>query len=188
VVVVGDGSGRVGTGLGKAALVSDGRGGHIALPSEGGHTLFPFVTDREWEYFRFLQARTGRTQIIGDLVVTGGGLSALHSFLAGRELDPPEVAAGFATHPETLAWFARFYGRACRDLALQVLALGGLFVSGGIAAKNPEVVEHPVFAEEFRASETHPHLLAQIPVRLNANEDSGLWGAAMLGRQKLLQD
>ena len=36
-----------GTGLGKAAIMPDGKGGFITIPSEGGHTNFPFVSARE---------------------------------------------------------------------------------------------------------------------------------------------
>lgn len=174
-----------GTGLGKAALVPDGRGGYIALPTEGGHEVFPFVDEREFAFHGFMQRVLGRRQIIGDLVVTGLGLSMVHRFLTGRELSPAETASSLESNPETLEMFARFYGRACRNFALGVLAQGGLYVAGGVAAKNPGVIDNDHFKSEFRDSETHSKLLANIPVFLNANQDSGLFGAAVLAIQKL---
>jgi len=174
-----------GTGLGKAALAPDGHGGYVALPTEGGHSLFPFVTDREFEFFRFVQKTTGKELVIGDMVVSGGGLSLLHLFLTGENLSPAKVAATFSPRSETLAWAARFYGRTCRNFALETLAMGGVYVTGGVAAKTPVLVTHEIFAKEFRHSETHGELLRNIPVFLNVNQDSGLWGAAFLGQQKL---
>ena len=173
-----------GTGLGKAALAPDGRGGWLVLSSEAGHGLFPFASERELEFWRFVRAATGRAQVIGDLVCSGSGLSLLHRFLTGEEKSPEEVAAAFGPDSAPLEWFARFLGRACREYALQTVALGGVVVAGGIAARNPAVALHPAFAAEFRDSETHAALLARIPVRLSADQDAGLWGAALAGLQR----
>lgn len=174
-----------GTGLGKAALIPDGRG-WLALPTEGGHSLFPFSGVEEFEFQRFAALRSGRDQVIGDMVLSGSGLSALHAFHNGEELPPAEVAArALAEDSVVLEWFSRFYGRACRHLALDLLAMGGVVVTGGIAAKTPELVTHEAFANEFRHSETHAELLARIPVVLNRRENSGLWGAAFAAGQRL---
>lgn len=43
-----------GTGLGQAALMPDGKGGYVAVPSEGGHANFPFVSKGEFEFQEFL--------------------------------------------------------------------------------------------------------------------------------------
>jgi glucokinase len=39
-----------GTGLGQAVLIPDGKGDFTAIPSEGGHTNFPCVTKKEFEF------------------------------------------------------------------------------------------------------------------------------------------
>ena len=170
-----------GTGLGKAALLPDGQGGWVPLATEAGHGLFPFADGAELEFCRFVRGAAGRRQVIGDLVCSGSGLAYLHRFLTGEDKGPEEVAACFGPGSATLEWFARFLGRACREFALQTVSLGGLVVAGGIAARNPAVVRHPAFAVEFRDSETHAALLARIPVRLSADQDAGLWGAALAG-------
>jgi len=54
-----------------------------------------------------------------------------------------------------------------------------------VAARNPQLVRHPAFLTEFRASPSHAELLAAIPVSLNTNEDSGVYGAALFGAQRL---
>jgi glucokinase len=180
VAVIGAGS-----NLGKAALVPDGSGGFIAVPSEGGHANFPFVSDREFEFQEFLLRELGEKYVTANSVVSGKGLSSVHRFLTGESLKPQEVAAKFTPNSETLAWAARFFGRACRNYALETLALGGLYISGGVAAKVPDLVTHEAFASEFRTSRTLSALLEKIPVYLNKNEESGLWGAAFLGLQEI---
>ncbi len=181
VIVIG-----AGTGLGHCALAPQDHGGFKAVISEGGHSLFGFMNEEEYALARFIRLETGRRQIIGDLVVTGTGLGLLHKFLTGETLDPAEIGARITQGeaPDTLAWFSRFYGRACRNYALTVLATGGVFIAGGIAAKVEEVLLHPNFEEEFRFSETQAGVLSTMPVKLNTNEDSGLWGAAAAAAQR----
>ncbi len=174
-----------GTGLGHAALMPDGKGGFTALPSEAGHSNFSFISKREYEYQEFLLKQLGEQYITGNTVVSGRGLSYVHQFLTGEQLPPADVAKKFSESPETLEWAARFYGRACRNFALQALALGGLYIAGGVAAKSPELVFHKTFKAEFRSSDTLAGLLAKIPVYLIKDENSGLWGAAAYGLQRL---
>jgi len=174
-----------GTGLGHAALLPDGGGGWIPVASEKGHAAFPTAGPREWEFQEFLTGRLGEPYLRADSVVSGRGIAAIHLFLTGEDLTPEEVTAGFDDHSETLEWASRFYGRACRDYALTVLALGGLFIAGGLAARTPRLVLHEAFAGEFRSSPTMGDLLARIPVSLITDQESGLWGAARFGLQLL---
>jgi glucokinase len=174
-----------GTGLGHAVLVSDGKGDFLAMPSEAGHSNFPFVSEREYDYQAFLLKERGERYITGNTVVSGHGLSYIHRFLTGESLSPAEVAGRFRQHPETLEWAARFYGRACRNFSLQTLALGGLYIAGGVAAKSPELITHKAFETEFRSSDTLSDLLEKLPVHLITDENSGLWGSAACGIRKL---
>jgi len=174
-----------GTGLGKAILVPDGRGSYHALPSEGAHADFPFVTEKEHEYMKFIMQTSGISRVTYNHVVSGSGLSALHRFFTGEQLAPKEVAEGFQAHPETLIWASRFYGRACRNFALETLALGGLYIAGGVAAKNPSLVNHEAFKEEFYKSDAMGHLLRSVPVRLITDQNSGLWGVAVKAAKDL---
>lgn len=178
-----------GTGLGLCALVPvpGQASGCLPLPSEGGHAPLAFVTPREFEFLRFLQERTGHSHAFGDIVVSGRGLTAMHQFLTGRILSPAEVAGEIGPDSETTAWFARFLARACRAYTLSVLAWGGLFLCGGIAAKNPFLVTHPEFLREFTDCPAYGRHLAEVPIRLVTAPDTGLHGAASFG-QALLQE
>lgn len=174
-----------GTGLGHAALVPDGRGAFLAVASENGHAAFPLVAAGEREYLAFHASRTGDPYPRGDTVLSGRGMALLHAFLTGEELTPEEITPRLSASSETVAWFSRFYGRACRDYALAVLGTGGVYIAGGLAARTPELVRHSAFAREFRSSPTMEKLLAKIPVFLIHDQESGLWGAARYGLQKL---
>lgn len=176
-----------GTGLGKAALVPDGRGGYLAVPSEGGHADFPFDGEEEFEFQKFLLSELPDPYITGNIVVSGRGLSLLHRFLTGDDLAPEDVGAKLTPRSETLRWAARFYGRAARNYALETLAMGGVYIAGGVAARSPQIVTHEAFREEFRCSSTLYAVLAHIPVFLVRNQESGLWGAGYLGMLRLSQ-
>ncbi|GFK94008.1 Glucokinase [Fundidesulfovibrio magnetotacticus] len=171
-----------GTGLGKAALVPDGRGGYVVCASEGGHALFPCDADEEWRFRAFVLERLGEPHLRREAVVSGPGLALLHQFLTGEALPVHEAAARMTPESPVTRWFARFLGRACRDYVLETAARGGLFVSGGVAARNPLLLEHPAFREEFLASPTMAELLAGVAVRLVTDQAVGLWGAAALAR------
>jgi glucokinase len=65
------------------------------------------------------------------------------------------------------------------------MTTGGLFIAGGVAARNPLLVQIPEFLDEFHNSHVYQEFLHTVPVKLNANEASGLFGAAFFGAQML---
>lgn len=174
-----------GTGLGHCSMAPDGCGGYIPLPAEGGHPAFAFLTPEEQRYGAFVCAKLNIPYVIGDVAVSGKGLSLLYEFHHGSELTPPDVVKQIGPDDPVTLWFARFYARACRHYALNMLPLGGFFLTGGVSAKNRFLVDNDTFREEFINSIAHRGLLNQIPVRLNINEESGLWGAAYYGQLAL---
>lgn len=173
-----------GTGLGHGALVPTAHG-WVAVPSEGGHMAFPFQGDQERELEKFVLRKTGHPFCQVETLVTGSGLALIHEFLTGKILTPREVAETLTPGSLTLSWFARFYGRVTRQWAVATISLGGVFVTGGVAAKNPSLVTAPEFLAEFQEHPCFSEILSNIPIVLNANEDSGLWGAAYHGKQLL---
>lgn len=173
-----------GTGLGHSALIPDG-GRWVALSSEAGHMSFPFTGPEEAAYGEFNRKASGRNWAEGDTVVTGLGLRLLHQHLAGEDLSPDEVSVRITRESPTTKWFARFYGRACRNWAMALVARGGLYLTGGVAARNPMLVTVPEFLEEFHNSHVHAEFLRTVPIRFNANQESGLYGAAFHGAQLL---
>jgi glucokinase len=174
-----------GTALGKAVIIPDGRSNFIAVPSEGGHTSFPFETREECSFRDFLIKEIGDSYITWNKVVSGRGLCYIHKFLTGISLEPQEVVEAMLPESETLIWASRFYARACRNYALETLSLGGLFITGGVAARTPSVVMNKSFVDEFIRSDTLHSLLVNIPVFLIKDENAGLWGGAVFGQRKM---
>ncbi|MBU1275694.1 MAG: glucokinase [Proteobacteria bacterium] len=174
-----------GSNLGHAALVPDGQGGWTPVASEAGHAAFAFNGQDETAYAQFLGRELGDPYPISDTVVSGKGLSFAHQFLTGQKLEPAQVGEVLNHYPDTLHWMARFYGRACRQWALQVVALGGVYIAGGLAAKLPALVRHPAFGREFRLADRTNQVLRGIPVFLIQDENSGLWGAAAAALERL---
>ena len=174
-----------GTGLGHCSLKPDGRGAMVAFPSEAAHSLFAFTGSREEAYCRFLTDTAGVKEPTGDDVVSGRGLALLHRHLNGSDLAPEQVARQISPDSDTTRWFARFYARACRHYALSVLPMAGLFVSGGVAMKNPFLVDNDTWREEFVRSDAKKNLLTAIRVDLVADQQIGLWGAARYGTDRL---
>ena len=176
-----------GTGLGYSALLPvDGI--WSALPSEGGHMAFPFTGPEEARYEEFNRRESGRCWAEGDSVVTGLGLQLIHKYLTGEDKTPKEISEAVGPDSETVKWYARFYGRACRNWAIALMSFGGLFIAGGVAAKNPLYVEAPEFMEEFHNTHVYGEFLHSVPVKLNANQESGLYGAGFYGAQLLATD
>lgn len=171
-----------GTGLGSASLVRCGAGRDgrwLAVPSEAGHTFFPFMTRAERAYGDFLARSLGHEHITAENVLSGAGLSLLHRFLCGRELAAPQVGAeALSRETPTLEWYSRFLGRYCRQWICSTLCRGGLWIAGGIAAGNPLCVLHPAFAHEFERASDIDGVVAATPVLLVTDVNSGLWGAA----------
>ncbi|SHJ61602.1 glucokinase [Halodesulfovibrio aestuarii] len=176
-----------GTGLGKSLLVPDGTGKYIPVPSEGGHGAFPFTTKEETDFAAFVREKTGNNEIIQDNILTGSGLEYLFEFHTGKTAPSQAVVAHFSEYPIVLEWFARFFGRICRNFVLDTFALGGLYVTGGIVAKNPIIIEHNEFMKSFLGDKQDKDLLCNIPIKLNANEEAGLWGAAQYGADHLIR-
>ena len=177
-----------GTGLGHCSLKPDRRGGLVAFPSEAAHTVFPFSGRREQAYGAFLTATVGSNEPTGDLVVSGRGLALLHRHLTGDDLPPEQVADRITPASDTTRWFARFYARACRHYALAVLPMAGLYVSGGVAVKNPFLVDNDSWRAEFVRSDTKKELLDAFCVDLVTDERIGLWGAARYGTERLKRE
>lgn len=162
-----------GTGVGMSALLP----GHPprTLASEGGHAQFPFSAS-ETQFEIFAHAHAGPVTI--EQVLSGRGLSLLHSFHTGQKLPPAQVAAVMTSTP-VCEWFARFFGRACRNWVLTTMAMNGLYIAGGIAASNPIILRHPAFLQSFCDSPEYRELLRTVPVYLVRNTDAALWGAAI---------
>ena len=180
----------VGTGLGEALLVWDGRQYRV-FPSEGGLADFAPRTDREIQLLIHLKTRL--PNVCCEDVLSGRGIRAIHEFLdpnvrhpsfEGSGADPArEITEQASAHAcpvcvTTLDLWTEAYGSAAGNLALQALALGGVYVAGGIAPKILAKLQDGTFFRAFCDKTKLSPVLARIPIYVVLNENAPVWGAA----------
>jgi glucokinase len=184
-----------GTGLGEAGLFWDGSR-HQVFACEGGHTDFGPQGDLQIELLRFLKTRFGHVSY--ERILSGPGLVNVYEFLRdeghGKESDEFAVilknsdpaaaisrAALDGTHPlaeKALDLWISVYGAEAGNLALKVMATGGLFLAGGISPKVLAKLTGPLFMQSFADKGRLRPLLEAMPVHVVTNEKAGLLGAA----------
>jgi glucokinase len=185
-----------GTGLGEAILFWDGKQ-YVPSPSEGGHAEFGPRNHLEMELFNYLSDRFDHVSY--ERVLSGEGLFHIYQFLKDSKRfgsepswlsekmkgeDPPEVISEMARFRKNkLCWkaldlFTSIYGAAAGNLALQVMAIGGVYVGGGIAPKIIWKLKDGTFIKAFKDKGRLSRIVAQIPVKVIMNERTALLGAA----------
>jgi glucokinase len=185
-----------GTGLGMALLLST-PGGMTPVPSEGGHVEFAPRDEEQWRLRSFLAERLGG-RVSVERVVSGSGLRQLYDFLLADGVEPaPEVVqrlaagddagavigeAGLAGRCEacvrTLDLFASCYGAVAGDMALIMVARGGVLLGGGVSAKLAEKLADGTFRRAFLDKGRLSHVVERVPLQVVLRTDIAIWGAA----------
>lgn len=182
-----------GTGLGVAVLLPDGPGQWRVLPGEGGHVGYAPMNKDEEALCEHLRVQHGRAT--AERILSGPGLVNLYAWMRARQAKPrgedlgradnaPEsITASALAHPlslagEALRMFAACYGAFAGDLALLLMARGGVYLAGGIAPKILLRLSDGAFLEAFHAKAEHAHLMPAFPVHVVMDERAGLLGAA----------
>lgn len=179
-----------GTGLGVALLVRHDLHWQV-LPGEGGHIGFAPQDEQQDALCRWLRQRHGR--VIIEHLASGVGLVNIDTFLAaqspsdGASRSAAEIAsAARQAEPRALAafdLFAAIYGAVAGDYALAGMARGGVFLAGGVAAANQDLMQRPPFLQAFNAKGVHNDLALRMPVCIVTEPWLGLHGAAVLVEQ-----
>lgn len=183
-----------GTGLGEAGLYWDGER-HHPFACEGGHTGFAPRNELEVELLRFLLRSYERVSV--ERLISGMGLEAIYRFFvrSGHAGEPEELAAAMAEEDagaviaryarqgvescrRTIELFVSLYGCEAGDLALKIMATGGVYVGGGIAPKMLAELKEGRFLDAFNAKGRMRPLLESMPVRVILEPLTGLRGAA----------
>jgi glucokinase len=188
-----------GTGLGEAYLVWDGTH-YRAEPSEGGHADFAPNDAEQLQLLAYMQHRFEHVSY--ERVCSGIGIPNLYEFLQqrGEIVELPEVAtrmaavndrtrfildAALAPDPSplcaaTLRVFGSILGAESGNLALKVVATGGIYLAGGIPRNILPALRSPSFRDAFRAKGRLTGFMSDIPVRVITG-DASLLGAAICG-------
>ena len=179
-----------GTGLGEAILFSQGDRYSVAS-SEGGHADFAPRTELEIDLLRHMKKDHPFVSV--ELLLSGRGFFVIHEFLDASVRHPSFDTPGADPAPEitnlalaescpvcvkTLDLWVSMYGAEAGNLALKVLARGGVWVAGGIAPKIRKKMEDGTFFRAFCEKEKFGPVMTQIPILLVLNEEAPLLGAA----------
>ncbi|HKV28493.1 MAG TPA: glucokinase [Candidatus Acidoferrales bacterium] len=191
-----------GTGLGEAALHWDGAR-YLPLASEGGHSSFAPRDELQDELLKYYRAQFGH--VSWERFVCGPGLVSIYEFLrdTGRGEEPSWLAAKIkngdpapviseaalagksALCEKALDLFVVLLGSEAGNVALKMLALGGVYIGGGIAPKILPKLQTPAFLVAFADKGRMKEMLASMPVRVILNDGTALRGAAL--RAMMLQ-
>ncbi|GAB1455419.1 MAG: ROK family protein [Spirochaetia bacterium] len=194
VVVIG-----AGTGLGFGFALRDQDGIRV-YPSEGGHVCLPVYDDESRAFSRWLEDRYGFAAG-AEAGVSGQGIGHIFSFLAAKEEaltalartimgveehERPELVSRAADSGEplclrTMDMFVRLYARVAADAATTFLPSSGIYLAGGVAAKNvARFTEGNRFMESFLWGyrEHVRAIAANTPVYIVKDYAISLYGAA----------
>jgi glucokinase len=185
-----------GTGLGEALLIWEGKK-HRPIPSEGGHADFAARSNREIALLEYLRS-TLKGRVSWERVVSGLGIKNVYAFLRDVEkinepgwlhdrmmCEDPNAVIGECAEDgssslcfETMKIFTGAYGAEAGNLALKVLATGGIYLGGGIAPKILKTLENGTFMQAFIDKGRLSPLLESVPVRVILDDTCALLGAA----------
>ena len=193
-----------GTGLGESFLTWDGSQ-YLAHGSEGGHCDFAPTDERQIRLLRCLLPRFGHVGV--ERVCSGIGLPNIYEFLRDEENIPerPETAELIASakdhtkaiveaafdsrHPSELCLattelLASILASEAGNLALKVLATGGVYLAGGIALHLVKLLQTPQFLGTFTRKGRFKDLMERMPIHIITTR-AALLGAATFGLDSL---
>jgi glucokinase len=189
-----------GTGLGEAGLYWDGKS-HRPFACEGGHCDFAPTNELEGELLQYLKKQF--THVSYERILSGPGLYQLYRFLIDtkKEKEDPAVAAAMqqsegprlitekGSSGESKACqracqlFIEIYGSEAGNLALKLLAFGGIYIGGGIAPHLLPFFKEGGFMKKFADKGRLSTVLMEIPIRVVLNEKTALLGAARFAQE-----
>ncbi len=184
-----------GTGLGEAGMLWDGVT-HRPFASEGGHASFAPNSTVGDELLSFMRKELGH--VSWERVLSGSGMKNLYRFFRQRsgEAEPAWLTEQLAKGDlgaivsqagmsgkdpvcaATVDCFIDNYGSEAGNLALKMLALGGVYIGGGIAPKMLAKMQSPIFLEAFYHKGRMSPVLESMPVHVILNDKTALQGAA----------
>jgi glucokinase len=169
-----------GTGLGEAGLYWDGER-HRPFATEGGNVEFAPRNKLEIRLYRYLAAEYGRVSY--ECVCSGMGLANVYRFLGGDAAEPAAISKGALEGSDeravlALDLVASIYGAEAGNLALKMMATGGIYLGGGIPPKILPKLFDGTFMRAFLDKGPFAALLEAIPVRVILNDKAALLGAA----------
>lgn len=190
-----------GTGLGEAGIYWDGKR-HLPFACEGGHCDFGPRNDLETNLFRYLYQKFGHVSY--ERILSGPGIYNIYQFYRDylkredkkevleefQNQDPAKVITKNALNSnselcsEVLDLFISILGAEASNCALKFMAIGGIFLGGGIPPKILPKFKESIFLKAFLDKGRFHHFLEKIPVHLILDDKASLKGAAYFCRKQ----
>ena len=185
-----------GTGLGKCIMVYNKElGRYQPVASEGGHADFAAQDQLDIDLIEFIKDKEKLTcPVSWEDVLSGEGIKRMYQFFVQKNqtVKANKKISHDGPHPDeifnsrhldehafkTFELYSIYYARCAKNFALDVLALGGVYIAGGIAAKNLPLFEQKCFLNEFTSCGKQQELLKNIPIYVITDYNVSLFGAA----------
>ncbi len=196
-----------GTGLGESFLTWNGSR-YVTHSSEGGHADFAPTDERQIGLLNYMLKRSDHVSV--EHVCSGIGIPNIYEYLRDIEQIPedPEIAQLIASATDhtaiiansaldshnpsklckaTIDTFVSILASEAANLALKVLATGGIYMAGGIPLHILRVLEGPAFMESFKRKGRFVELMEYIPVHVILTR-AALIGAAAYGLESFNEE
>ena len=196
-----------GTGLGESFLAWDGSR-YVSYNSEGGHADFAPTNDRQIALLKYMLKRFDHVSV--ERVCSGIGIPYIYEYLRDIEQIPekPEIEQLMASTTDptavitnsafdehnpselcrsTVDTFVSILASEAANLALKVMATGGVYVAGGIPLHIPRAAEELRFMETFKRKGRFSRLMEHIPVHVILNR-AALLGSAAFGLESFKEE
>jgi glucokinase len=193
-----------GTGLGESFLTWDGAR-YVAHASEGGHSDFAPTDALQRRLLKYLQSRWDHVGV--ERVCSGIGVPNIYEFMGDAEFIPEPAAvtraiasaadrtqaiveaANDPSQPSlrcraTVETLTSILASEAGNLALKVLATGGVYLAGGVALHLLDALKEPRFLERFTRKGRFKELMERIPLHV-ITARAALAGAATSGLELL---
>jgi glucokinase len=193
-----------GTGLGESFLTWNGSQ-YVAHGSEGGHSDFAPTDERQIRLLRFLLPQWGHVGV--ERVCSGIGIPNIYEFLRDEEKIPerPETTELVASSKDrtkaivesaldpqnssdlcraTIEVVVSILAGEAGNLALKILATGGVYLAGGVALHLLTALQEPRFMQVFTRKGRFEDMMKRIPVHVITTR-AALVGAATFGLESL---
>lgn len=182
-----------GTGLGIAWTEGDSDSIYIGQnvihstnDSEGGHIDFAPTSAEQIQLLQYLQKRYRHVSY--ERILSGDGLISLYRFCSGDEnsaIDAEWVntqsrnpdSEFYPAADQALTLFVEIYGAYIGNIAMLFKPYGGIYITGGIAAKIKQKMCSNVFLDAYLNKGRMRTLVEQVTVYLVTNDRVGMLGA-----------
>jgi len=177
-----------GSGLGMSGLIP-ADDGWVSLGSEGGHSSFSPMDEREIAILRYVWREWPHVSF--ERLLSGPGIELMYRALLDHAGEPPQVLSAPDITQRALAGrdpvcvatldaFCALLGTAAANLAVTLGALGGIYIGGGIVPRLGEYFDRSAFRARFASKGRFSGYLEGIPTFVITAANATVIGASAI--------